>query len=139
MLTVIEVVLTCVSSDCDEFYMRGAMHQQLDFRHGFEFASKPCDSCTCKWNCLLLNNDVSAILKWWRMYNFLSTSQSFDYVSKFRPKYRLKRMFMGFMTLSIAVSHYQNAFAAIYLSEEEIPEPRIMHFDDGFDVLELVL
>ena len=53
----------------------------------------------------------------------------------FRPKYRLKRMFMGFMALSIAVSHYQNAFAAIYLSEEEIPEPRIMHFDDGFDVL----
>ena len=42
---------------------------------------------------------------------------------------------MGFMASSIAASHYQNAFAAVYLSEEEIPEPRIVHFDNGFDVL----
>ena len=44
-------------------------------------------------------------------------------------------MFVGFVALSVAVSHHQNAFAAICLSEEEIPEPRIMHFDNGFDVL----
>ena len=42
---------------------------------------------------------------------------------------------MAFVTLSVAVSHYQNAFAAVCLSEEEVPEPRVMHFDNGFDVL----
>ena len=44
-------------------------------------------------------------------------------------------MFMAFMTLFIAVLHYQNALAAIYLSEEEDPERRVTHFDNGFDVL----
>ena len=33
------------------------------------------------------------------------------------------------------VTHYQNAFAAIYLSEEDDPAPRMTHFDNGFDVL----
>ena len=69
------------------------------------------------------------------MHDFLSASQCFDCVSKFRPECRLKRMFVGFVASSVAVSHCQNAFAAICLSEEETPEPRIMHFDNGFDVL----
>ena len=50
-------------------------------------------------------------------------------------KHRLKRMFVGLMTFSIVVTHCQNAFAAICLSKEDDPAPRMTHFDNGFDVL----
>ena len=60
---------------------------------GRRFANEALDALKWAHQCLL---------KWWRMCNFLSASQCFDYVSKFRPKYRLKRMFMGFMASSVA-------------------------------------
>ena len=77
---------------------------------GRRFANEALDALKWAHQCLL---------KWWRMHDFLSASQCFDCVSKFRPECRLKRMFVGFVASSVAVSHCQNAFAAVHLSEED--------------------